>query len=158
MLKRTLTILLVLTLCLLLSNLAFAKKYNIEKLKIGVGFQNSWPAYGPSVVFNIDKNFAVQGTVGALGNPTIFSGRVLYRFERGKIYNVYGWAEAGLWSYDFILTTDSAFGYGVGAGIEGFLIKEIPLGFNAELGYGNTSITGYTFGGFRWGGGVHYYF
>lgn len=183
MFKKHICLLLAALFILLVSSSAFAIEVGGEKekkqpkkqkvvqtrMKYGIGFQSSFPAYGVSGMYNVNEKSSIQVVLGPFGYLKTFAGRVLYRFNRKTIphkYNVYGYGMLGFWSYTWHRwyaenRTETVPGFGAGAGIEYFFNDFLPeVGWNLEIGLGFVDFkeVHYTFSTFMFGIGAHYYF
>jgi len=129
-----------------------------------IGVQGSYPSFGLSVKKDIGKDYAVQGVLGALGDVTQFSVRGIYKFQKEKDYNLYGYGAVGFWSWGGTkaFKSESNVGFGLGAGLEYDLRKvlgnAVPLFWNIELGANIVSFDNYDFSTVGIGGGLHYKF
>lgn len=134
--------------------------------RFGIGFQSAWPSYGISGLYDISDRITAQAIVGAFGTVTNFGARGIYRFNLQDGYNIYGFGTAGLWSYDYIVDTESVIGAGGGVGIEldwrSLLSSEEsrfpPLFTSIDLGFVLANFDHYNFSGISFGGGLHYRF
>jgi hypothetical protein len=160
----------------ILSLLFYASLQSQELSKpniMSVGIASSYPAYGVSAKYNFTEVHAGQVIVGGASygfgaNSLAVTGRYLYNFtEEGSsfIYKPYIYGQTGYFSvkYDFLGTNTSysTVSFGVGGGVE-FTFEDFidGIAFNADLGYVNGSFNNGigSFGGFAWGGGIHYSF
>ncbi|MBU1487235.1 hypothetical protein KKH56_04195 [bacterium] len=137
----------------------------LKSKKVAVGFQNSLMSWGLSGKMQLSDKWTAQGVIGALGTFTSFSGRGLYKLQSDKYWEMYGFGQAGVWmwgggrGYD----SETTFGFGGGAGVEGdwraLSPKLPPLYWNIEAGLGVISWENYSgFSIFNFGSGVHYKF
>jgi len=132
----------------------------------GVGFQSSFPAYGLSAVYDLSEPITLQGVLGAFGVLNTFSARVLYRFQRERAYDLYGFGTAGIWRYSTSLYNETPVGVGGGAGIEldwrSLFSPDDgsfpPLFSSIDLGFTAVSFDHYNFNGLSIGAGLHYRF
>lgn len=137
-----------------------------KDLPYGIGTQYAAPAFGVSGIYDFTNSVSGQAVLGFFGGLQSYSGRVLYRFNRKKAYDLYGYGTLGVWRYSGIGETESATGIGGGVGLEYswqhlFDSADIPPLFgNIEIGF--VSLTGefnnYTFSSFVYGAGIHYRF
>lgn len=134
----------------------------VERGTYGVGFQSSFPAWGLSGMMDLNPDVSLQAIIGFLGNLNTFAGRGLYRFHHEDFWNAYGYGMLGLWTYSLLGQSESAIGFGFGAGLEydwrGFNEDLPPLFWNLELGVGIVNLDLYNFSSFMLGVGVHYRF
>ncbi|HIO95877.1 MAG TPA: hypothetical protein EYG67_03570 [Campylobacterales bacterium] len=105
-----------------------------------MGIQSSFPSEGFSIKMDTSHKVAVQGIFDFIGDETSYALRGLYKFKKEQFYNVYGYGEIGLWSWDkayYYHESETVLGFGAGAGIEydlrGLDSSFIPLFVNAEL-------------------------
>lgn len=136
----------------------------LERPKLGVGFQSTWPAYGVSGIYDMNPTMSAQAVLGFLGGWTTLSGRGLYRFTQHPMVDPYGYGMVGMWRYDSGFSDASAVSFGGGGGVDLDLRKLAPdfppLYFNMELGLSmvNLDLAGYTGAMMAFGAGVHYRF
>lgn len=83
-----------------------------------IGLQSSWPAYGVSGKMDLSPSTQVQVVLGALGNVTTVSGRAYRFFDRQPKVSWYGFGTLGLWRWSDVFYSESAVGFGGGAGVE----------------------------------------
>ncbi len=133
----------------------------------GIGFQSSWPSYGISGLYDMSERITLQAIVGALGTVTNFGGRALYRFQMEDKYDLFGFGAVGALRYSYIGLSESALGFGGGAGIE-LDWREIfspedrsfpPLFSTIDIGFMANTFESY--GGYSalsLGGSLHYRF
>jgi hypothetical protein len=136
--------------------------------RFGVGTASSWPAYGLSGTYHVNEKVTAQAVLGFFGTVSSFSARGWYRFNRNEEYDLYGYATAGMYRYDYstILAndTESVLGLGAGVGIETSLGKLFdqedfpPIFANTELGLTYASFDFYNFSALTFGFGIHYRF
>lgn len=142
--------------------------------RFGVGFASSWPAYGASGTMRINDAITAEAVLGFFGSVSNFGGRAWYRFKRNPTYDLYGYAAASLYRYDYTTfdgsllrtrrDTESVLGLGGGAGIEAgiqTLFKDEnlpPIFLNWEVGLALAQFDYYDFSSFVIGGGIHYRF
>lgn len=143
----------------------------------GVGFQSAYPAYGLSGMYDVTDQFTAQAVIGALGEVTTLSGRVLYHLRRLEKYGWYAFGTAGMWRYSYdsfnpftgarISDSETAVSFGGGAGAElnwanilspddeSFppIFSTIDLGLIMVSGFDV-----YNMSAFTWGVGLHYRF
>jgi hypothetical protein len=137
-----------------------------KDLPYGIGAQYAAPAFGVSGIYDFTNSVSGQAVLGFFGGLQSYSGRVLYRFNRKKAYDLYGYGTLGIWRYSGFGETASATGIGGGVGIEYswqhlFDSPDIPPLFgNIELGFVNLTgeFNNYTFSSFVYGAGIHYRF
>jgi len=134
----------------------------------GVGFHSSFPSYGLSVQYDISDQIVAQGILGAFGTVSNLGARGLYRFQRERVYDLFGYGAVGVWRWggSILADSESAVGVGGGAGIE-LNWQEIitpddysfpPIFSSIELGFTTASFRNYNLSGFIMGGGIHYRF
>lgn len=132
--------------------------------QFGVGMGSSWPAYGVSGTYRVNDKITAEAIVGLLGTVQSFAGRGWYRFKQDPTYDLYGFATAGLFRYDYVVDTESVLGIGGGAGIELSWAKILdkpdfpPIYSNFDLGLILANFDHYNWSGFAFGGGIHYRF
>lgn len=133
-----------------------------DRGKFGVGFQSSFPAWGLSGMYDLNRDLSLQAILGFLGDLNTYAGRGVYRFHNDDAWNAYGYGMLGLWTHTFLNRSYSAVGFGLGAGIEydwrAFDENLPPLFWNLELGLGFVNLDYYNFSTFMFGVGVHYRF
>lgn len=133
-----------------------------ERGQYGLGFQSSFPAWGLSGMYDLNRDISLQAILGPLGNLNTFAGRGLYRFQHEDDWNLYGYGMLGIWTHSFIGETFSSIGFGFGAGLEydwrAFSEDLPPLFWNLELGVGFVDLDHYNFSTLMIGVGVHYRF
>jgi len=136
----------------------------LERPKMGVGFQSSWPSYGVSGIYDMNQTMSAQAVLGLLGGWTTLSGRGLYRFTEHPVIDPYGYGMVGMWRYDSGFADASAVSFGGGGGID-FDLRHFapdfpPLYLNMELGLSvvNLDLAGYTGAIMAFGAGFHYRF
>ena len=133
-------------------------------LRFAIGFQASFPAYGPSAMFDITEALTTQVTVDPFGKITNVTLRGLYKFERGYYWGLYGFGLVGSWGYEKGSVTDNTVALGLGGGFEydvrGLVPDLAPILFNFETGYVYTSFdeVDADYSGFLIGLGIHYQF
>lgn len=160
-----------LTLVVLLSGqVATAQDGDIPQrgdLPYGVGAQFAAPAFGISGIYDFTDQVSGQAVFGFFGALQSYSGRVLYRFNRKKAYDLYGFGTVGIWRYSpGIGSSSSATGIGGGVGLEYswqhlFDSADVPPLFgNIELGFITlgSEFSGYSYSAFTYGVGIHYRF
>ena len=132
--------------------------------RFGIGFASSWPSYGLSGTLQVNEKITAEAILGFLGTVTNFGGRGWYRFNRNELYDLYGYAAASLYRYDYIFDNENVLGLGAGAGIEANLGKLFnqedfpPIFMNWELGLAYADFKFYDFSAFIFGAGIHYRF
>jgi hypothetical protein len=132
--------------------------------RFGVGTASSWPAYGLSGTYHVNEKVTAQAVLGFFGTVSSFSGRGWYRFTRDIKYDLYGYAGAGLYRYDYVFDTENVLGLGAGVGIEASLQKLFddddfpPIFANSELGLSYADFDFYNFSALTFGFGIHYRF
>ena len=142
--------------------------------KFGVGFASSWPAYGLSGTMRINEKITAEAVIGFLGTISNFGARGWYRFNRNPTYDLYGYAGASLYRYEYTTFVSSTFrtqratenvlglggGVGIEAGIQSLFKDETlpPIFLNWEIGLALANFDYYNFSSFSFGGGVHYRF
>lgn len=130
----------------------------------GVGTGSSWPAYGISGTYRYSEQITAEVILGVLGTVQSFAGRGWYRFKQDPTYDVYGFATAGIFRYDYTFDTESVLGLGGGVGLELSWAKILddpdfpPIYSNIDLGLILANFEYYNWSGFSMGGGVHYRF
>ena len=127
--KRVLFILL-----LVLSNL-------IADNNLYLGIQSSNPSDGLSIKMDTSQKTAVQGILDFTGERRSYSFRGIYKFRNRQFYDIYGFAEIGVWDWDRAYHhkyQKTALGFGAGAGVEydlrGLDSGFLPIFVSAELG------------------------
>ncbi len=144
-----------------------------EPKAFGVGLAYAFPAYGVSAKYNFTETHTGQIILGGASygfgtGSFAAAGRYIYNLEdHGDffIFRPYGYGQVGYFSVKYNILFDeesyNTVSFGVGGGIE-FTFDGIIEGlyFNSELGYVSGSFNDGigSFGGFSWGGGVHYRF
>jgi hypothetical protein len=139
---------------------------NLQRGQFGVGFQASFPAYGISGLYDINREISIQAIFGFFGNLQTYAGRGQYRFAGDDAWNAYGYGMLGIWRYSFrflgATSSESALGFGVGAGIEYdwriWYPDFPPIVWNIEFGIGHAGLDHYSFSSFMFGAGFHYRF
>jgi hypothetical protein len=132
--------------------------------RFGVGTASSWPAYGLSGTYHVNEKVTAQAVLGFFGTVSSFSGRGWYRFTRDVKYDLYGYAGAGLYRYDYAVDTENVLGLGAGVGIETSLQKLFdeddfpPIFANSEFGLSYANFDFYNFSALTFGFGIHYRF
>ena len=142
--------------------------------KYGIGFASSWPAYGLSGTMRINEKITAEAVVGFLGTISNFGARGWYRFNRNPTWDLYGYAGASLYRYEYSTFVSSTFrtqratenvlglggGVGIEAGIQTLFKDESlpPIFLNWEVGIALANFDYYNFSSFSFGGGVHYRF
>jgi hypothetical protein len=108
-----------------------------------LGVQSSSPSTGFSIKSDISNKATIQGIVDFMGEEKNYSFRGIFKFKQKPFYNIYGFGEIGVWSWDRRYTRnnldETVIGYGVGVGVDydlrGLDIDFIPLFINFELNY-----------------------
>ena len=135
--------------------------------RFGIGFQSSWPSYGVSGLYDMSDRVTLQAIVGALGTVTNLGGRALYRFQLEDKYDLFGFGAVGALRYSVTGFSESAIGFGGGAGIELDWQAIIspdddsfpPLYSTIDLGFmGNTFETYGDYSALSMGASIHYRF
>jgi len=141
--------------------------------KYAIGWQSTFPVWGISGEMKIDDKLTAQLMLGPSSVLSSYAARGLYKFKQEKAYDVYGFGMLGLFTYSgrslniatfqYEDTTETAFGFGAGAGIEAnwqqWLPEMPPVYFNLEIGFGSISFDSlYSFTSVMMGGGLHYRF
>jgi len=132
--------------------------------RFGVGTASSWPAYGLSGTYHVNEKVTAQAVLGFFGTVSSFSGRGWYRFKRDIKYDLYGYAGAGMYRYDYFAGNENVLGLGAGVGIEASLQKLFddadfpPIFANSELGLSYANFEFYNFSALTFGFGIHYRF
>lgn len=134
--------------------------------RFAVGFQSSFPAYGLSGILNLREELAVQGVIGAFGTISTFSGRGIYRFQRERTYNMYGFGTAGMWRWSVPGVSESSLGVGGGGGLELDWHSILssgesafpPLVSSIDIGFTLANFDNYNFNALTVGAGLHYRF
>lgn len=147
---------------------ASAQDISQEPSRFSLGLQSSNIVWGASGQYFLSETLTPQITVGFSANLTALSGRLMYRFERNKTHDLYGYGGVSYWSYSFnnsLIDDESAVGFGGGGGVEfswGSLLgleDFPPLYGNLEAGLTLASFDTYAgFSSFTLGGGLHYRF
>ena len=172
MYKKHISWVVVLLVLLFASNVAFAQEQ--KETKFGMGFQSSFPAWGISGMMDVAPNISVQGILGLFGDLRTYAGRGIYRFTKEPYWNTYGYGMIGAWSYPWleydwvaqrwVERTETAMGFGAGAGVEynwqAWERNLPPIWWNAEVGIGMVEFEEalYEFSTFMIGVGAHYRF
>lgn len=135
----------------------------LEAGEYGVGFQSSWPAWGLSGMYDVNEEVSAQAVLGFAGTANAYSIRGLYRFHREESWNAYGYGSLGLWTYRHrVLGSESALGFGGGAGIEydwRAINPELPpIYWNLEIGIASVGLDHYSVSALMLGLGAHYRF
>lgn len=137
----------------------------LERPKVGVGFQASFPAYGLSGIYDLQPTVSLQAVAGFFGTWTTVSGRVLYRFPQRPHGDVFTYGVLGSWGYTASRATASALLVGGGAGVDldwrRFLSDfDMPLFSNFEIGLAmlDLPLAGYSGLFMSIGVGLHYRF
>ena len=123
---------------LLLLILALSELFSNNGIYLGI--QSIYPTDRVAVKLETSPKVSVQALFDFMGEEKSYSFRGIYKFRDNQFYNIYGFAEIGLWDWDggyHNSYKETAFGYGVGGGVEydlrgldrGFL----PLFISAEL-------------------------
>ena len=132
---------------------------------IEVGFQSSFPSYGPSVKFNLGEQSKGQIIIGSFGTVSSISGRYLKSLSGsndlgGVTFNPYIYGQLGSWTYDYDLLgiNDTSFGYGVGIGADSSLLHFISenLNLGIEIGLGGVDLEYYDINLLSFGLGIHF--
>ena len=116
-------------------------------VRLGIGFQGTFPAFGLSLVADLDKSVSLQGIFGFVADLKSYSARLLYRFDTKSYYNFYGYGQVGIWSYSTAYAglyvdnaSETTFACGAGVGAEynwQAMSRDLPpVWFNIELGFG----------------------
>jgi len=158
-------------LLLLILSVSTMAQESLKGKKFGVGWQSTFPVYGLSGRYIVNEKIAGQVILGFFGDLSTYGGRVTYKFNEKPHYNLYGFGLLGLFSYTSPVLntsnlqledkTETAIGFGAGAGLEYFFTEFIPeVGWNLEVGFGSIQFdeVDYDFSSIMIGGGVHYYF
>ena len=130
----------------------------------GVGMGSSWPAYGISGTYRVSDTITAEAILGLLGTVQSVAGRGWYRFKQDPAYDLYGFATAGLFRYDYVVATESVLGLGGGVGVELSWAKILdkpdfpPIYSNVDLGLILANFEYYSWSGLAFGGGIHYRF
>ena len=156
-------------LALLLSVSANAQD-SVKGKKYGLGWQSTFPVIGLSGKYVVNEKVSGQLILGFFGTLNTYGAKVNYIFNEKEHYNLYGFGMVGLFAYSspalqddwtFKDETETALGFGAGAGLEYFFTDFIPeVGWNVEIGFGSIQFdeVDYDFTSIMIGGGVHYYF
>lgn len=136
--------------------------------RFGVGLASSWPAYGISGTLQFSETLTAEAVLGFFGTVSNFSARGWYRFNRTEKYDLYGYAAAGVYRYDYSTflanDTENVLGLGAGAGVEASLGKLLdeedfpPIFLNSEVGIAYANFDFYNFSALSFGVGIHYRF
>lgn len=130
----------------------------------GVGTATSWPAYGLSGTYRVNEQVTAEAILGLFGSVQSVAGRGWYRFKQDPTCDLYGFATAGMFRYDYIFDTESVLGFGGGAGIEFSWAKILdkpdfpPIYSNLDIGLVLANFEHYNWSGLSFGGGLHYRF
>jgi hypothetical protein len=149
-----------LILCLFFSILSYSQG-------IEVGFQSSFPSYGPSVKFPLSDSSKGQIVLGSFGTVTSISGRFIKALDKsyemeieGFRFEPYAYGQLGSWSYNYNVLgiKETAIGYGAGVGANTSLLHFLSEDLNLaiEFGLGGVGLEYYTVNAFSFGIGVHY--
>ena len=132
---------------------------------IEVGFQSSFPSYGPSVKFNLTEQSKGQLIIGSFGTVSSISGRYIkslsssYNID-GISFNPYVYGQLGSWTYDYDLLglKDTSIGYGAGIGVDSSLLHFISerLNLGIEIGLGGVDLEYYDINLLSFGLGIHF--
>ena len=121
--------------------------------------------YGLSGKYDINDKVTAQAIVGLWGYTglTSITGRINYKFQEERFYNMYGYGSITSWSWSNSLYDETVLGFGAGAGFEydmrGLDRDFIPLFVSADLGIEVASFEHYgSFAGIGIGLGLHYKF
>ena len=71
-----------------------AGQSNGEVVRIGLGFQSSWPTYGVSGTHDLIQRLTGQAVVGAIGTLSTVSAWGLYHFQREVNYSLFDYRTA----------------------------------------------------------------
>lgn len=141
-----------------------------HKTKYGIGLQYSSPVYGFSGMMDINQKITIQAMVGFYTDLLAIGGKVRYKFQQTKYWNIYGYGLIGpawftsLKEPTFEEMTESTIFFGLGAGFEydwkAWSQNLPPIYWNFEIGYShmNFSDLNYDESGILFGGGIHYMF
>ena len=137
----------------------------VQDGKFGIGFSSAYPSYGISGAYYHNEYLTGSVVVGALGTVTAYGGRVWYRFLRDVPYDVYAYGGLAAYRVDVVFASETAIGYGAGAGIEASL-KQLfnsedfpPIFVNAEVGFAGANWDTYSgFSALAVGVGAHFRF
>ena len=133
--------------------------------EIEVGFQSSFPSYGPSVKFNLGEQSKGQVIIGSFGTVSSISGRYIKSLSSsndisGVVFDPYVYGQLGSWTYDYDLLgiKDTSFGYGAGIGVDSSLLHFISenLNLGIEIGLGGVDLEYYDIDLLSFGLGIHF--
>ena len=108
-----------------------------------IGVQSSSPSTGLSIKSDLGDKVSIQGIFDFMGEEKNYSFRGVYKFKQKMFYNIYGFGEVGVWSWDRRYSRsdldETVVGYGIGVGVDydlrGLDSDFIPLFINFELNY-----------------------
>jgi len=156
-------------LVLLLSVSANAQE-SVKGKKYGLGWQSTFPVIGLSGKYVVNEKVSGQLILGFFGDLSTYGAKVNYKFNEKENYSLYGFGLLGLFAYSspvlqddwtFKDETETAIGFGAGAGLEYFFPEFLPeVGWNLEIGFGSIQFdeVDYDFTSIMIGAGAHYYF
>lgn len=134
---------------------------------VEIGFQSSFPSYGPSVKFPLSDSAKGQIILGSFGTVTSISGRFIKALDKsyekeveGFSFEPYAYGQLGSWSYNYNVLgiKETAIGYGAGVGANTSLLHFLSedLNLSIEFGLGGVGLEYYTVNAFSFGVGLHY--
>ncbi len=132
--------------------------------KFAVGFQSGFASGGLSAKMRFNEKFTGQALLGFFGSLTHYGARGLYNLKTDEFWEFYGFAQAGIWTWDgsFLRDSQTVFGFGGGAGFEydirGFDENFPPVFISSEVGLAFVDFDYYSFSTFGFGLGAHYRF
>ncbi len=160
-----------LILLVLLLSISANAQDSVKGKKYGLGWQSTFPVIGLSGKYVVNEKVSGQLILGFFGDLSTYGAKVNYKFNEKEHYNLYGFGMIGLFAYTSPVwnssytsledKTETALGFGAGAGLEYFFTEFIPeVGWNLEIGFGSIKFdeVDYDFTSIMVGGGVHYYF
>ena len=142
----------------------------LEKGKVGIGLQVSYPIAGASAIVDMNKKLGIQGIFGLNSGLKSIGGRLLYFMTNKSRSCTYAYGMLGSFRYtsylifsDYEKKTESILGYGIGIGMEysrQSWMAGLPIWVNMEIGYGNIKFKEVDFdmAEIMVGVGLHYYF
>jgi len=160
--KRFVVLLLVTVLVLGVSA-AFAEEQGQVKpreTKYYAGITSSSFSGGITIGMDLSKTSAVEGVIGMWGDVTEIGARGIYKFQRTPGYDVFGLVEIANWHYS--PTGENATGISLGIGLDYNLQvyspQAPPIYTRLGIGFGHADISGYSFPGTWFYGGIVFRF